>query len=245
MHKPPIIQNSYQPYFIQIRQVIVDRINNGVYPDQALLPSENILSKEFGVTRVTLRKALALLQEEGILTAQKGVGWKVSHKRIEQKFTASYWFGLEVGDTNLGTRSSIVSCQVSSVPASLVQYSDHSEIDEQVTEIVRLRSFKDYPLSLEYSYVPVSVAPGLEEYAFKQESLITMLQDVYGVAVGKSSEFLSSRLSDAEESALLSVPPHSPVFETVRITYTKSRRLLEIRRSIIRGDKVIFRKDFS
>jgi len=237
-------RNNYYPYYIQIKQILLDRINNGVYEHGQKLPSESSLAKEFAVTRVTLRRALELLRQEGILNPIKGVGWTVIHHRIEQRLTSSYWFGLEVGDTGTSTSSRIIKTNSIEIPKELEYYFNDNISKLIVYELVRLRLYGQYPISLEYSYIPKHLAPEIDKEFHRNESLVWLLENTYGLAIGKSTEYLIPQLSDAYESELLQISLNSPVFQTIRITYSKKQEIIEVRKSIIRGDKVVFRKDF-
>jgi GntR family transcriptional regulator len=244
MENQTISRDRYYPYYIQIRHILLDRINNGVYEYGKRLPAESILAKEFSVTRVTLRKALEMLREEGVLTSSRGIGWTVIHRRIEQKLTSSYWFGLEVGDTGMSTKSTIINTSLGPIPSSVQRYFRQEDLGQSVYEIVRLRSYQESPISLEYSYVPEHIARGIDQRIKENESLIQLLRGTYHISVGRSTEYLSPQLSRPYESELLSIHLDSPVFETTRMTFSTSHKIIEVRRSIIRGDKVVFRKDF-
>ena len=176
MENQSISRDRYYPYYIQIRHILLDRINNGVYEYGKLLPAESTLAKEFSVTRVTLRKALEMLRDEGFLTSSRGVGWTVIHRRIEQKLTSSYWFGLEVGDTGTATESTVIATNLGSVPSTIQRYFRPEYLERAVYGIIRLRSYKDSPISLEYSYIPEQTAHDIDKKIKENESLIQLLQ---------------------------------------------------------------------
>ncbi len=244
MESTVFTRNNYYPYYIQIKQILLDRINNGIYEYGELLPTETALAKEFSVTRVTLRRALELLRQEGILQSNRGVGWKVIHQRIEQRLTTSYWFGLEVGNTGTATTSETLKAHLINLPKEFEHYFSKELMIPNVYEIVRVRSYKKSPISLEYSYIPEHLAPEIDYKINEKTSLVWLLEHSYGISIGTSTEYLVPKVSDIFESEVLSIQTDSPVFETTRLTYTTNHNLLEIRKSIIRGDMVVFRKDF-
>lgn len=244
MENKPLSRNSYYPVYIQIKQVLLDRINNGMYTYGQRLPAEMLLAEEFSVTRVTLRRALEMLRQEGVLESSRGVGWTVIHHRIEQILTSSYWFGLEVGDTGTATSSEIIKSQSIELPKDLEHYFDDAMLNLRVYEIVRLRMYDNSPISLEYSYIPESLAFGIDDKIHENESIVWLLEHTYSIDIGRSTEYLAPQVSDVYESELLEVQLNSPVFKTTRITYSKNQDIVEVRKSIIRGDKVVFRKDF-
>ena len=135
-----IDRNSFIPYYIQIKQVVLDRIHNGIYPYNKLLPSESTLAKEFSVTRVTIRKALDLLRQESIISSSKGIGWTVVQRRIEQQLTTSYWFGREVGNTGTAAVSKVIKAEKVPVSKDISEVFGDKGSDLLVCyEIIRLR----------------------------------------------------------------------------------------------------------
>jgi DNA-binding GntR family transcriptional regulator len=237
-------KNGYHPYYIQIRHILLDRINNGIYGYGELLPSESKLAEEFSVTRVTVRKALSLLKQEQVITSSRGIGWRVTHHRIEQKLTSSYWFGLEVGDTGSSAQSQILEVDLITLPQNFDKFFEFISTDLLVYKIIRLRLYESSPISLEYSFIPAHRTPNIDRKIEKNESLKQLLEETYAIRIGHSVEYLSPQLSSMYASEHLGIPTGSPVFETTRVTYDTANSVIEIRQSIIRGDKVVFRKDF-
>ena len=244
MNNWSFLENIHSPVYIKIKQILLDRINNGVYAFGQRLPAESVLAKEFNVTRVTLRRALEILRQENVLESIRGVGWKVIHQRIEQKLTSSYWFGLQVSDTGTSTSSRIIKSQCVELPKELEHFFDEELLNPTVYEIVRLRSYQGTPISLEYSYIPESLALGIDQKIRGNESIVWLLEHDYGVLIGRSTEYLEPQVSGPFESELLGIPLNAPIFLTTRITYSKTHELVVVRKSLIRGDKVVFRKDF-
>jgi GntR family transcriptional regulator len=240
-----IDRKSFIPYYIQIKQILLDRIHNGIYPFNKLLPSESKLAKEFSVTRVTIRKALDLLRQESIITSSKGVGWTVVQRRIEQQLTTSYWFGREIGNTGTAAVSQVIKAEKVGLSEDLAEIFEEKEPNlHKYYEIIRLRFFEQKPVSLEFSYIPECIAPGFINMPFEEFSIIELLKSKFDLKVGKTIEYLSPRVADGYESSVLGIQTHSPVFQTERITRDPNGSVIEFRRSIIRGDKVVFRTDF-
>lgn len=234
-----IDKSSYIPYYVQIKHILKDRIRNGEYLEGMRLPSENELAQEFSVTRMTVRKSLDDLKREGMIVTQRGKGSIVAKEKIEQSLQRFYQFGKEIGDTGIPAKSKVVSMQRCTPPAEISEiFGDVSE--RRYHKLVRLRYFKDHPVSLEYSYIPCDIAPDLESDPVENTSLAELLEQKYRHSIVKATEYLLPRISDEYESHLLGIQVHSPVFLTERITRGERGRVLEFRRSIIRGDMVKF-----
>ncbi len=232
-------KNSYIPYYVQIKHILLDRIRNGEYPENSLIPSESALATEFAVTRMTVRKALDELKRDGMITTERGKGSVVTQERIEQSLERFYRFGREVGDTGIAAASKIISKEVCRPPAEVTSRFANSQ-NKDFYKIIRVRFYKDLPVSLEYVFIPCSVAPGIIDQPIERMSIADLFEKHYGRIIEKATEYLTPRISDAFESELLEIKNHSPVFQTERITRSKAGEVIEFRRSVIRGDRVRF-----
>lgn len=230
-------KKSYIPYYVQIKHVLLERIRNNEYTDQSLLPSETALSQEFSVTRMTVRKALDELKREGMITTERGKGSRVTTKKIEQSLQRFYRFGKEVGDTGVPAKSRIIERKTCDPPAEISEMF-HSQ--EPFYFFVRVRYFEDTPLSLEHVYIPVSVAPGLIDEPIEMVSIAELLEKKYNIPIIKATEYLTPRIADTYEAEQLELQPATPIFQTERITKSQEGRVIEFRRSVIRGDMVKF-----
>lgn len=232
-------KESYIPYYVQIKEDLLERIRDGAYRSGQRIPSEQALAEEYQVTRTTVRKALDELKREGVIRTEKGKGSVVSNSRIEQSLLQFYSFGREIGTTGEAAASRVI--KVGQVPASpQLEKKLRLPPNGAVHEIVRLRHYRNTPLILEFSYVPTGVAPSITEQDLESQSIYDLLERVYGWRVQGAKEYLYPRISDTYESELLQIPRHSPVFQTERITRGEDGRVIEFRRSVIRGDKVTF-----
>jgi ABC-type glycerol-3-phosphate transport system substrate-binding protein len=87
----------YNPLYLQVREILLKRIVDGLYPKGALLPSESRLSAEFHTSISTIRQALSTLVAEGVLNKRQGKGTFVSEQTLELSFLS--WIGeTERGD---------------------------------------------------------------------------------------------------------------------------------------------------
>jgi len=232
-------KTSYIPYYVQIKQILLDRIQNGVYQENTLIPSETQLAQEFTVTRMTIRKALDEMKREGVIKTERGKGSIVSQEKIEQSLDRFYRFGREIGHTGVAAQSRVLSAETVIPPAEVLGNFEQNQ-GKEFFKVVRLRFFKDAPVSLEFAYIPCTVAPGLLDHQIENTSLADILEKIYGKQIEKATVYLSPRISDANESEILEIQTHSPVFQTERITRAQDGQVIEYRRSVIRGDKVKF-----
>lgn len=77
---------SYNPLYLQVKDVILKRIIDGEYPQACIIPSESKLADDFGTSISTIRQALSILVSEGHLLKKQGRGTFVSEKKVKITF---------------------------------------------------------------------------------------------------------------------------------------------------------------
>ena len=82
-------EDSSPPLYEQVRRRLLSQIDAGVFPEGSFLPSEVELCETFGVSRVTLRRAVAELCSTGRLIRQQGRGTLVGQRRLQQPISLS------------------------------------------------------------------------------------------------------------------------------------------------------------
>ncbi len=89
----PLIYNSAKPLYQQIKDILETRIRQGVYPTGGKLPSEKALCEEFGVSRITIRQALDILNTMGMTYPVHGKGSFVKESTLDSKLQKVSTFG--------------------------------------------------------------------------------------------------------------------------------------------------------
>ncbi|MEW9121480.1 MAG: GntR family transcriptional regulator [Thermotaleaceae bacterium] len=234
-----INKKSYLPYYLQIKDILKERIMNKVYLPNMLIPSENELCDEFHVTRATIRNALYELKKEGLIQTEKGKGSKVSPPKIEQSLLKFYSIGKEL--KNFGENAASYTLSKGRIKGTM-DIANKLEIAEgtEVFEIVRIRFYDEEPLILETAYIPVSLTADLLEQDLEQAFIYDLLENKYGLKIIKAKETIEPKIANEYEAKHLRLGEYVPVFYTERITLTYAQKPIEFRNSVIRGDKFKF-----
>ncbi len=233
------IKNSALPYYLQIKEVIKERIKANIYPVDTLIPSENVLSQEFSVTRATIRSALMELKKQGLIRTEKGKGSVVCNPAIEQSLLRFYSFSRDFKKSSFNSKTTIIEKREIPAPWDIAEKLALNE-NEGVFEITRLRWFNEYPMIIETAFVPAKLFPGLLSHNLEEKSIYDLIEYRYGIKIKKAKEYISPKAADVEEANYLGIEAGAPVFFTERTTIAADQRAIEIRRSIIRGDKYTF-----
>jgi GntR family transcriptional regulator len=239
-----IDKSSPIPYYQQLADLLRREISEQETQNEVLqLPSENELAECHGITRATVRHALDVLEQDGWIYREKGVGSFAAIRRVEHELTqlVSTTEDMQRRGWSLTTR--IVSVeQVPSAP-----YVAHAlELSEGtlVYELCRLRLVEGEPLSLQTAYLPYEMCPKLEENDLTS-SLYGLLETHYGLRLWTGKEILRARCATPYEADLLRIKEEMPVMYMERTTYAADGVAVEYLEAAWRGDRYDFKVTLS
>lgn len=199
------------------------------------LPVERDLARDFGVARMTLRRAVDALVSESRLIRRQGSGTFVAAPKVTQRLTATSFSadmrarGLRPDSHTLFARQSPAGVMLS----SLLEVPPHSS----VLHVRRLRLADDLPMAVEDLHVPCDIAPGLTGSDLEGTSFYDLLANRWGTPIASGTQTVEPCLTSPAEAADLCVEPGSPAFLFERTSRTNDGRIAEFVRSIYRGDR--------
>lgn len=234
-------ETSPTPLYLQLQRVIQDAVAAGKLQTDEALPSERDLARQLGISRVTVRKALAGLVEKGILVQRWGSGTFIAAPmHVEQALSRLSSFtddmlarGLEpsakVLDRTSGPASPKESMALGLSPG------------EPVSRLQRLRLAGGVPMALEHAVVPARFlpAPNLVE-----GSLYAALR-VRGHVPRRALQRLHAVLLSADQAKLLDVLAASPALYIERRSFLEGGEAVEFTSSYYRGDAYDFVAELS
>jgi GntR family transcriptional regulator len=204
------------------------------------LPGERALAERLGVSRMTLRQALAELEADGVLVRVTGRagGAFVAEPRVEVDLT--HLTGLTDQLRRAGRRAGarVLSAR-RCVPAADVASALGLGRRAQAVEIVRVRSANRLPVALETSWFPARLVPGLLEHRLSG-SLYAVLRTAYGHEPVSAVERLAPVLAVPEVAEQLGVAPGVPLMRVERVARDASGTVVEFARDLFRSDRVDF-----
>lgn len=237
MNGPPIAvdTSSAIPFYVQLESLLFDRIESGEWPPGTRIPSEAELCEQYGVSRVTIRQALARLVDRGLLDRQRARGTFVRDSRISANARYATSFTNELNARGMTVSSRILSIRDVIAPPEIA-----SELGCQpgtpLTEIKRVRTGDGNPIGIQTSRLLAELVPGIADHLDDTQSLYAVLRSRYGIQPVEAAEvFRASRVTGAD-AKLLGVPTGSPAFDALRITFD-GKRAFEYTTSILRGDR--------
>jgi GntR family transcriptional regulator len=229
----------------RIASELRDQIRSGRLAPGTQLPTEQELAQRHGVSRNTVRLALGMLTNEGMISSTAGRGTFVRDRatltyhasRSEMTFTGEGdAYMTEVRDQDREPHQSF-RLQIVQAPADVAE---RLRIEEGTSTIVRsLRRFVDgQPWSLQDSYYPMDLGSEMPELLNAQDIArgTTALLAQHGHAQVGYLDELTTRMPTPEEATALDMAAGTPVLDYVRTGYTKERPV-RVTRTVFAGDR--------
>lgn len=234
-----------QPAYQFIKRRLVQALSEGVYPAGSILPSEKVLSAQYGVSIGTLRKAVDELVADGILIRQQGRGTFVAlHDNNRLLY---YFFHIVRHDgKKLTPKVKLVSFK-----ASRASRDDAIKLQmmvgDKTLKIVNILSLDDEPTLMDVITLDASRFPGLTQTQFigRPSSIYNLYQTDFDETVVRTSERLRATSATDQQAALLQVPVGHPLLSIRRIALGFHDDPIEWRESFVCTDKYEYFSELS
>ena len=206
MEKP-----RYRVLYEQLRRHILD----GVYKEGDLLPSENELCVVNDVTRPTVRQALNLLTNEGLIKKHQGLGSVVQKQLRGIGILSITGTTSAIGGENLKTVA-IVKPQVIQWPDNFVFELTDTEKESGCIYFERLRYVNDNPVFYDITYLPNINMPRFTSRNLDNTSLFNILREHYQLEITGGSQFIKAISAEEKICKNLQIPGSQPVLNLER-----------------------------
>lgn len=224
------------PLYVQLEDILRSHIESGEWAVGMMVPSENAIARDYGISRMTARGVLNSLAEEGLLVRVPGKGTFVAETKIETASTAFHGIRAQLESQGFETTTRLV--RATHVPATRrLARKLGVPVDSELTLIERIRSVDGEPISLHRSWVPVALAPGLIDADVVSEQLCTILDRDYGLRATTVSQQLESVHVEDEDTALLKLESGRPAL-LLEDTTANEAGPYEFSRITFRGDRI-------
>lgn len=236
MHCLSINRHSVVPIYHQIQQRLLEEIESGGLKAGDSIASEQEISAQLGISRMTARRALKPLCDLGLTYSLRGKGTFVSGIKLEKNFRQVQSFSEEMAALGLRARSRLLSLDTAAAPSDALKGLRLTS-GEQVVRLRRVRLAGPSPMGIECSYLPLRLCPDLVKTLNPQASLYKALSAQYGIQLFFADEVVEAGLATSEEARILGIHKKGPVFLFTRTSYMRDGRPVEFVKSTYRADR--------
>lgn len=228
-------QDSMTPLYVQLMNEVENSIKNGEYKPGDKLLTETEMAKKYGVSLITVRKAIGSLMDQGLVMRKQGKGTFVTKPKISKNMKKLQSFsemceqigmvpGARMLENRLVTAEGRVAASLGVEPGS------------KVIHISRLRYADMEPMQIESSYFPLKYA-FLLDAKFDDNSLFDHLREKSGAQVASSEKMIELCRATAEEAELLGVKKGDALLLVRSTAFDKDGEPLYAGQQIINGDR--------
>lgn len=233
---------SSHPIYIQIVNEIKARIKEGEIKQGDKLKSEIYYSKKYYISRNTVRKALEILEKEGIIKKVKGKGSFIRSPKIYQNRSKFSKFHDDMRILGLTPNSKILSAK-KEIPNINIKEKMKLKNGEYVYSMTWIRYGSEEPLIYETIHLNYKFVNGIEKFIFGSIKLYDILEKKFGIKPENGKEwFYPCKLSETEMK-YLQTKTGDVGMHVERIMFY-GKEVLEYTESIVRGDRFIYTIDF-
>ncbi|MFD6858252.1 GntR family transcriptional regulator [Rhodococcus sp. NPDC060090] len=221
----------------QVSDVLRRQIHGGAY--ESALPGEQDLAHEFGASRNTIRAALSLLKDEGLIDRAPKVGTHVVGRKYEHGLDAL--LGLKETLRGYGeVRNELRAASVITVPPAVAR---RLQLDpgSPVVYVERLRYLGDLPLSLDQTYLEPEIGTELLERDLECNDVFALIEEICDRPLGGADLGLEAVTADAHSAALLQTSEHAALLLLERLTALDDGRPVDLEYIRMRGDRITMR----
>lgn len=233
-------ENTGIPLYVQLVAELRAKMSAGDYLPGQKIPPESELCREFQVSRITIRRAVKTLVDERLLTTKQGKGTFVNAVKIGRRLPKLYSFSDDMRELGLEPSSRILEQALAEADPETATLLDLPGADRLVNRITRVRMANRIPILLERTFIPHHLCPGLLELSFDHQSLYHTLSERYRLELDRAEETYEVRLLTATEAKELGCKRSLPAFSIQRLAYGKDGGVVELTRSVGRGDLLRF-----
>jgi GntR family transcriptional regulator len=227
------------PLYIRIAESLVGQIESGELAPGDRLPAERELSEKLGVNRMTLRRALRVLEMQGMVQRSHGVGTFIAEPKIDRQMNAVFRFTRGMQKRGFTPGAKVISIELRLAGVALTRELG-VPASSPVYQIIRLRSINQEPVLLESYAIPSQRFPGLDAYDLENRSVYEVLETEYGVAIVQARQSFEPVVASAFEAELLGVRLGAPLMLEKRTSFDRENRPVESGRDRYRGDRFRF-----
>jgi GntR family transcriptional regulator len=237
------------PKYHQVYLVLREQLHEGKFAQG--LPGELALMQQFAVARVTVRRALSQLAEEGLISREPGRGTrsllqrKTQPKEAVPRTQQAKLTGLLENLVSMGLRTSVKVLSVQRLPSPHeVAMALQLDEGEWVQKAQRVRYTKEGPLSHITTWVPDRISRGFGRKELAQKPILMLLEES-GVKVGRAQQSISAKLADATLAQHLDVAVGSALLAVHRLIYDADDKPIQWLHGLYRPDRYEYQMQLS
>lgn len=203
------------------------------------MPSEIELGEKYGVSRITVRRAVKELVNEGLLVCKQGKGTFVEYTKTHTQIIGLDGFTEITSLEGHNPETKVLSKNILQAKGEVATFLQLPE-GSQVLELRRLMLNDDIPQIIDVAYFPLSIYPDIMNKIYDNVSTYRILKKEYGIVMKKAYKEFSAATANIEQSRLLSCSPGEPLVLVKKVVYDSKDKPVHLSNLYVLSSRIIY-----
>jgi len=210
------------PEYQRVYDDLKNKITDGSYKKGEVIPNESQLEEIYAVSRTTIRKAVSMLVQDGLISVKQGFGTTVLNDKTSQNLNCfnSLTETLKRRGYKVGVRGVYLE-EIAADDFLAEQFGCQS--GDRLVCIYRIHLANEHPVAIARNYILKELVPGIMEKKDKILSLYKFLKEEYGISYMAATDTISACNADYEEARVLEIEPRDALLTVKRKCYIGDR----------------------
>lgn len=221
-------RHSSIPLYKQIANDLIDRINNREYKPNERIPTEQSLLEKYSVSRLTVRRALNILEEANLISIIQGKGMFVKNSTIEMNLDELRGFNQMLSEQELDYSSKLLGVERTFAPEEVCKALQISQ-DEETFNINKLYIVDERPIAVLKTYLSpdLNLTDDLQEF-LADSTLLELFEEKFNLELKEARYSIEAKPTTYEVSEILNVSLGYPLLLVSRITQNDKDKVVEM-----------------
>ncbi|MBE3560299.1 MAG: GntR family transcriptional regulator [Ktedonobacteraceae bacterium] len=228
------------PLYHQLKLALQSEIEQGIYQAGARLPSEAELTRQYGVSRITVRQALDELEAEGLIVRRHGKGTYVAEQCVQQELVRLTDFVEDMQQAGLHPSSRVLAFEREAALPAVARVL-RLPTGALVVRVDRLRFAEQCVIAYDTTWLPLRFGELLNGVDLSRETIYRVLEQRYGIAVVSGTFYITAAIATAQKAELLETTTGAPLLVIERVSYTTNNEPVYMQKRYYRPDRVQYR----
>jgi GntR family transcriptional regulator len=227
------------PLYGKVEEVLASEIARGDLQPGDQLPTEDQLLGRFGVSRITVRRAIQNLIQRGMVEIRRGHGTYVLAPKVSQELTRLTGFVEDMGVHGRKPSARVLSQRMVAADVTVARQLRVTK-GTYVMRIERVRLADSIPMSFDETYLPLDIGKQIVRNDLRVKPIFTLLEEKYGIALAEAEYALEATAASAHVAEALAIAEGSPIFRIERTSFTGKGQPIDYEILSYRGDLIRF-----
>lgn len=219
-------KNASIPLYEQVANVLRQEILNDVYGKSGSIGTHSQLSQRFGVSLITIRKALQILREQGILAIQQGKGTFVNRTTVVDPLVDLTGISNMMYELNVQTQNQVPVLEIRPTPRWLPE-DVRMAYGPECLFVLRVVSVGETRFANTEMYLPIKYASYFNREEAEKHTIYHIYETQAGIRLGKGRQIIRAAGASGSVAENLQLPLNAPVLQIERKTYSTDGELVE------------------